>query len=73
MDKDVLLGKYIYIEDPKLVFFEHDAIPKPILVNSISFLQNVAGLLINNSIVLPFPRFIKLMEIAQELDKKGNK
>jgi hypothetical protein len=61
MEYDKLIGKRVYTSPPKLVQ-DSDAYPIPVLVETIKPSENIAGLIINGTIVVSFPWALKLIK-----------
>lgn len=57
-----LIGKYVYTKQPKLVFDKEEPRQVPVLVKSISMMENSAMFIINGNLQISFPWVIKLVE-----------
>jgi hypothetical protein len=67
LDIDKLIGKYIYTHPVKLISNELDTYQIPVIVKTAVFSSNVAGVVINGSIIIGYDWVEKLIE---SLNKK---
>lgn len=65
MDINQLIGKYVYITEPQLVSDGCNAYQIPVKVESISELENVAGYVVNNRLLVSFFHVQKLLNYGK--------